>query len=313
MTSEWTLASSSCSFCSVSSSVSLACSFSMRDTVSPLFTSSLARWMLNFERISSVAFCSRVIRDCAVACSISASACFSSDCFSCIVRCRVEASNTTTTSPALTVDAVLRELDDLQVAGLHRRREHDRLERADVAADLDRVDELAAGDLRGRQIGHGGACARATKAAVMPSAIRRAATALFGRARRMPDRRAGAVIASPGPARWCAARRPRLRPGRRRRPLRARSSRPTVTVCSLTPLPRRTRTNTCSAVEPQRVPRHDEHARLRAAISTSSDAVRSGIRLGCAPSTAIRAMKVRTFGDSVGGDGQRRDLGDAAA
>ena len=49
--------------------------------------------------------------------------------------------------------AVLRELDDLQLARLHRRRQHDRLQRPDVAADLERVDELALLHLGGRQIG----------------------------------------------------------------------------------------------------------------------------------------------------------------
>ena len=40
--------------------------------------------------------------------------------------------------------------------------------------------------------------------------------------------------------------------------------------------------------------------RSRCASSTSSEAVRSGIRLGCAPSTAMSAMKLRTFGERVG-------------
>ena len=39
--------------------------------------------------------------------------------------------------------AVLRELEDLQFARLHRRRQHDRFQRTDLAADLERVDELA--------------------------------------------------------------------------------------------------------------------------------------------------------------------------
>ena len=56
--------------------------------------------------------------------------------------------------------AVLRELDDLEVAGLHRRGEHDRLERPDVAADLDRVDELALGDLGRRQVRGRSCCGR---------------------------------------------------------------------------------------------------------------------------------------------------------
>ena len=43
------------------------------------------------------------MRVCACACSISASACFSSDCFSWIVRCSVDGSNCTTTSPGLTI------------------------------------------------------------------------------------------------------------------------------------------------------------------------------------------------------------------
>ena len=66
-------------------------------------------------------------------------------------RCRRTA---TTTSPGLHHRAVLRQLDDLQLAGLHRRRQHDRLERPDLAADLERVDELALRHLGGRQVGH---------------------------------------------------------------------------------------------------------------------------------------------------------------
>ena len=57
------------------------------------------------------------------------------------------------TSPVFTAAAVLRELDDLQLAaGLQRRREHDRLRRTDVAADLDVVDEVAARDVRRRDV-----------------------------------------------------------------------------------------------------------------------------------------------------------------
>jgi hypothetical protein len=66
--SEVIFAWSSCCFCWLSRRVSFACSVSMRETVSPLFKSSVARCTLNFERINSVAFCSWVIRPCAVAC-----------------------------------------------------------------------------------------------------------------------------------------------------------------------------------------------------------------------------------------------------
>ena len=44
--------------------------------------------------------------------------------------------------------AVLGELHNLQLAGVQRRRQHDRFERTDFAADFERVDELAARDLR---------------------------------------------------------------------------------------------------------------------------------------------------------------------
>ena len=53
-------------------------------------------------RISSVAFCSLVMRACAEACSISASDCLSSDSFSCFVRRSVVESNWTTMSPGFT-------------------------------------------------------------------------------------------------------------------------------------------------------------------------------------------------------------------
>ncbi len=55
--------------------------------------------------------------------------------------------------PRLHDRAALHDLDDLQLAGIHRRGEHDRLERPDLAADFQRVDELPLRDLRGRQVG----------------------------------------------------------------------------------------------------------------------------------------------------------------
>ena len=77
-----------------------------------------------------VSSCSWVICCCAWTCAISASDCFSSDCFSCIrwlQRGRVELDEHVA---GLHRAAVLGQLDDLQLAGLHRRRQHDRLRRA---------------------------------------------------------------------------------------------------------------------------------------------------------------------------------------
>ena len=171
--------------------------------------------MLNFERISSVAFCSWVMRPWAVACSISASACFNSDCFSCIVRCRVEASKTTTTSPALIIEPLAASLtiwrspdcigaeSTIDLSG----RMSPRISIA--STNCPRVTSLV-----GRS---GAALVRTrTKAAVTPSAMNRHTTmALVGRVRRMAARRAGAVIASPATRRRYCARRPHLRSARR--------------------------------------------------------------------------------------------------
>ena len=45
---------------------------------------------------------------------------------------------------------------------------------------------------------------------------------------------------------------------------------------------------------------------------TSSEAVRSGMRLGCEPLTSMSAMNTRAFGDNVETHPERRDLGDPA-
>ena len=74
---------------------------------------------------------------------------------------------------------------------------------------------------------------------------------------------------------------------------------PSVTGRSSNPEPRCTRDERPLAVAPDGVARHRPAPRGWRASSTSSDAVRSGIRFGCEPSTLISTMKVRTFGDSV--------------
>ena len=51
--------------------------------------------------------------------------------------------------------AVGRELENLELARLHGRRQHDGPERSDLAAKLERIDELAARDVRRRDVRHG--------------------------------------------------------------------------------------------------------------------------------------------------------------
>ena len=151
--SDLIFSASSSSFWSASSTMSFACSFSILETVSPFVTSSLARCRSYFAFISAVEFCSSVMRACAVRLLDLGVGLLELRLLLLhgpLQRGPVELDDDV---PRLDDRAALHQLDDLQLAGIHRRGEHDRLERPDLAADFQRVDELPGDDLRGREVG----------------------------------------------------------------------------------------------------------------------------------------------------------------
>ena len=108
----------------------------------------------------------------------------------------------------LDLGAVGRELEDLQLARLHRRRQDDRPERPDLAAELEGVDELAAGHFRRRQIGHRAAADRGEETAADDEdehGDRQEAVA-----RAQPFEEASVIVGSPAPWRPACGR-PRTR------------------------------------------------------------------------------------------------------
>ena len=132
--------------------------------MSPLLTSSFARWMSYPVFIAAVAFCSFAIRVCAWACSISASACFNSDCFSWIVRCSVDGSNCTTTSPGFTIVPFLRASGSAVRLTAWATRA-----RSISAADLPRISSVSTnGPFVTSAVGRSGAVERRTAANARP-------------------------------------------------------------------------------------------------------------------------------------------------
>src|SRR4051812_7972557 len=189
--------------------------------------------------------------------------------------------------PLLDGRAVLDQLHDLHfAAGLQRRRHHDRLGRTNVSANLDVVDEVALGHGGRRDVRHRGG-----------TRVHRNAGG--GHQRDDADRGEQAALAQERhftPAALRATVTPSCRPE-----VTTASCvfiEPTDTSCRSRRPPRCTRTNACSPSNTM-ASRGTTSAPGTRSSSTSSDAVRSGIRFGCAPLTSTRTMKLRTLGESV--------------
>src|SRR6266545_1971594 len=183
--------------------------------------------------------------------------------------------------------AVLDQLDDLQLAAsLERRRENDRLRRPDIAANLDVIHEVAARDVGGRDVRHG----------VGPRVHRDAGCRDDEDDGDAAEERLAAKDLHFAAAALRATVTPSWSP-----PVTIASCvfiAPIVTSCRSSLPPSCTRTYAFSPSS-RIASRGTTSADGTRSSSTSSDAVRSGIRFGCAPFTRISTMKLRTFGDSV--------------
>ena len=249
----------------------------------------------------------------AFACSISALACFNSDCFSWIVRCSVVPSNCTTTSPALDLGAVGRELEDLKFARLHRRGQHDRF----GAAGSRRA-------IRSHRRTRRGSRQRSADRAPDPRPTVANAAADEDDGAECQQAVAAAEARNPGRA-HCVPSLPRaLAAGgidvpRQRSRLREAGGHDHIESARCANRHRLFLVRAAVlhadkrllAVAADGVARNDQGAGDRASV-TSRDAVRSGMRFGCEPLTAIKHDEDACFGRKSRHDSERRDLRDTA-
>jgi hypothetical protein len=122
--------------------------------VSPFCTSSFARSMSYCARISAVAFCSSTRRACARGLLDLGVGLLQLRLLLLHVRWSVDPSNCTSTSPGFTIVPFFARVRIWSSPDCIGEVEHERLERPDLAADLEQVGEVAAGDLHCRHVGH---------------------------------------------------------------------------------------------------------------------------------------------------------------